>query len=168
MSEIMMIGRELTGEQIKGFVSCEEKNGEIRIPSKWVIELCDNRSELETLRSENTILSERVKELDEIDERNKRQIEILKKSIIPIDVRRAELEAELTALKESDKQWQEAYHSALNEIEGLKNLKNTIHKQQVTINRLYERISILKAMLEDIICHWEALKNSKTVFVRRK
>jgi len=57
MSEIIMFGRELTGEQIKGFVSCEEKDGEIRIPSKWVRELCDNRTELETLRSENDCLN---------------------------------------------------------------------------------------------------------------
>jgi hypothetical protein len=38
---IEIFGKELTLEQVKGFVIIHEKDGEIRMPSNWVFELIE-------------------------------------------------------------------------------------------------------------------------------
>jgi hypothetical protein len=38
---ITMFGRELTSEQLKGFVEGHAKNDEITMPKEWVLELID-------------------------------------------------------------------------------------------------------------------------------
>lgn len=40
-----MFGRELSFEQLKGFVNTHEEDGEVKMPSKWVLELINKAQE---------------------------------------------------------------------------------------------------------------------------
>ena len=93
-----MFGRELTANEIKCFVESNAETGEIRMPSAWAVELIDYKEQneklsneirivqaelkrqydrVDALTGENKLLSERVKELNDIVESWKKQYQIL-------------------------------------------------------------------------------------------
>ena len=92
-----MFGRELTSNELKTFVVSYSDKDEIRMPSAWAIELIgykEQNNELENanrivqaelkrqyervdaLTAENKLLSDRVKELNNITDSFKKQLEI--------------------------------------------------------------------------------------------
>ena len=53
-----LFGRELTFEQLRGFVEAQEKDGEVKMPKDWVLELIDKAQEYE---KENNLKIETMK-----------------------------------------------------------------------------------------------------------
>jgi len=83
-----MFGRELTLEQIRGFVEGYEKDGEIRMPSEWVLELIEKAQENEKLKGRLQISpqgDDKIDELEQALEFAKFDMERLKNVVIPIE-----------------------------------------------------------------------------------
>lgn len=78
---IKMFGRELTLEQVKGFVQTQEKDGEVRIPTEWILDLIERAQETEQLKDRLQISpqgDDKIDELEQAIEHYKFQIETLK------------------------------------------------------------------------------------------
>jgi hypothetical protein len=71
---IKMFGRELTLEQVKGFVQAQEKDGEVRIPTEWILDLIEKAQETEQLKDRLQISPQGDDKIDELQQ----EIEYLK------------------------------------------------------------------------------------------
>jgi RNA polymerase-binding transcription factor DksA len=65
---MQMFGRELTLEQIRGFVKGNEKDSEIRMPSEWVLELIGKAQEEEKLKERLQISPQGDDKIDELEQ----------------------------------------------------------------------------------------------------